>query len=320
MSARSVFADLLAAYRKEAGWTQAEAAQRFTMSCSLYQKIERCDRKPQRDMAIRGDELFRTPGAFMRVYKEIVTEPHPSWFGPRVEYEDRATVITDWEQRGIPGLLQTEAYARAVIRACRPYDPLEEIELTIRSRLDRQEVFNRDRPPKLWAIIDEGALRHLIGGREVMAEQLDHLVAAVDLSKAVIQVLPFSATDCPGVDGPAALFEFENQPPVAYLEGWYAGQVVEDPQEVASVAMALSMIKGCALSPGDSRQLIAESEGEDMAKEPTWRVATYTGGQGNCVEVGDADNAILIRDTKDRTSRTLTIPATVWQSFANSLK
>ena len=67
MSARAVFADLLAAYRKEAGWTQAEAARQFTMSKSLYQKIESCDRKPQRDMAERGDELFRTPGAFARI-------------------------------------------------------------------------------------------------------------------------------------------------------------------------------------------------------------------------------------------------------------
>jgi Domain of unknown function (DUF397) len=58
-----------------------------------------------------------------------------------------------------------------------------------------------------------------------------------------------------------------------------------------------------------------------MANEPTWRVATYTGSNGgNCVEVGDANHAILIRDTKDRTGRTLTIPAAAWQSFANSLK
>jgi transcriptional regulator with XRE-family HTH domain len=261
MSARAVFADLLAAYRKEAGWTQAEAARQFTMSKSLYQKIESCDRKPQRDMAERGDELFRTPGAFARIYKDIVTEPHPAWFGPRVEYEDRATVITDWEQRGIPGLLQTEAYARAVFRACHPYMRLETLEQRVQARLERQDILTRECPPKFWAVIDEGVLRHLVGGREVMAGQLNHLVTMSDSSRAVIQVLPFSAADAPGVDGPAALFEFEDQPSVAYLEGWYAGQVVEDPTEVADVASALSMIKGCALSPRDSLQLIAEIRG-----------------------------------------------------------
>jgi transcriptional regulator with XRE-family HTH domain len=261
MSARSVFADLLAAYRKEAGWTQAEAAQRFSVSSSLYRKIESCDRKPQRDMAIRGDELFRTPGAFMRVYKEIVTEPYSPWFGPRVEFEDRAAAITDWEQRGVPGLLQTEAYARAAIRACRPYMDPEAIEQRIRGRLERQDVLARDRPPKMWAVVSEGVLRQQVGGRDVMTEQLDHLVTVSDSSRAVIQVLPFSATDAPGLDGPAALFEFEGRSPVAYLEGWESGQVIEDPREVAVIATALNMIRGCALSPADSRQLIAEIRG-----------------------------------------------------------
>lgn len=261
MSARSVFADLLAAYRREAGWTQAEAARQFTMSKSLYQKIEGCERRPQREMAERCDELFGTPGVFARLYRDLVTETHPSWFGPRVEYEDRATAITDWEQRGVPGMLQTKAYAHAVVRACRPYDSPEEIELTVQSRLERQDILARDRPPKLWTVVAEGVLRQLVGGRAVMIEQLDHLVKMSESSRAVIQVLPFSAADAPGVDGPAALFEFGSQPPVAYLEGWYAGQVVEDPKEVASIATALSMIKGCALSPGDSRQLIADIRG-----------------------------------------------------------
>jgi transcriptional regulator with XRE-family HTH domain len=261
MSARSVFADLLATYRQAAGWTQAEAAQQFSMSKSLYQKLEACDRKPQRDMAQHCDELFGTHRVFARIYKDIVTEPYSPWFGPRVEYEDRATAITNWEQRGVPGLLQTEAYARAVVRACRPYMAPEALEQRVRARLERQDILGRDRPPKLWVVIAEGVLRQLVGGHEVMAEQLDHLVRLSESPRAVIQVLPFSATDAPGSDGPAALFEFDGQPPVAYLEGWEAGQVVEDPKEVANIATALSMIKGCALSPGDSRRLIAEIRG-----------------------------------------------------------
>jgi transcriptional regulator with XRE-family HTH domain len=261
MTARAVFADLLAAYRNEARWTQAEAAEQFTMSKSLYQKIEECKRKPQRDMAVSADKLFNTPKVFARVYRDVLTEPHPPWFGPRVEFEDRATVITDWEQRGVPGLLQTKGYARAVISACRPFDSPEEIEQTVLHRLERQEIFKRERPPQYWAVIAEGVLRQLTGGREVMTEQLDHLVAMADSSLAVIQVLPYSAEAAPGVDGPAALFEFDGQPPVAYLEGWYVGQVVEDPSQVAPVATALNMIKSCALSPGESKQLIEQIRG-----------------------------------------------------------
>jgi hypothetical protein len=77
---------------------------------------------------------------------------------------------------------------------------------------------------------------------------------------AVLQVLPFSA-DAPGANGPAAMFEFDDSQPVAYLEGWGAGRVVEDPKEVVEITTALSMIKSCALSPADSAQLITEIRG-----------------------------------------------------------
>jgi hypothetical protein len=238
--------------------SQADAAARFCMSKSLYQKIESCDRKPQRDFAVMCDEVFGVPGVFACIYEDMITEPYPAWFGPRVAYEDRAAVITDWEQRGIPGLLQTEAYARAVIRACRPYDPPEALEHEVRSRLERQDILSRDTPPKLWVVIAEGVLRQRVGSQDVMAEQLDHLLKVAESPQAVIQVLPFSAADAPGADGPATLFEFRDDQPVAYLEGWGTGRVVEDPKDVAAIATALSMIKGCAMSPGDSQSLMAQ--------------------------------------------------------------
>jgi transcriptional regulator with XRE-family HTH domain len=258
MSARAVFAAVLASYRKQAGLTQAEAAARFQMSKSLYQKIESCDRKPQRELAMACDVVFGTPGVFLTIYQDMITEPYPAWFGPRVTYEDKAVAITVWEQRGIPGLLQTEDYARAVIRSCRPYDPPAALEHSVRSRLERQDILSRENPPNLWVIIAEGVLRQFVGDRDIMAGQLDHLVTMAESPGAVIQVLPFSASDAPGADGPATMFEFTDEQPVAYLEGWGSGRVVEEPREVAGIATALSMIKGCALSPGDSRLLMAE--------------------------------------------------------------
>jgi transcriptional regulator with XRE-family HTH domain len=261
VSARSVFADVLRAYREHAGITQPEAAQRLMVSKSLYQKIEACERRPQRQFAAQCDLLFGAPGVFARIYGDMIAEPYPAWFGPRVVYEDRASVITDWEQRGVPGLLQTEAYARAVIRACRPYDRPDALEQTVQARLERQEILARDDPPKLWAVIAEGVLRQCVGGPDVMREQLDHLVKMSGSPQAVIQVLPFSATDAPGADGPAALFEFEDEPAVAYLEGWDAGRVAEDPKEVAVISTALNMIKSCALSPADSQRLMAQIRG-----------------------------------------------------------
>jgi hypothetical protein len=97
---------------------QADAAARFLISNSLYQKLESRDRKPQHDFAAMCDELFGTPGVFSCLYQDMITDPYPAWFGPRVAYEDKAAAITDWEQRGIPGMLQTEDYAAAPHRNC----------------------------------------------------------------------------------------------------------------------------------------------------------------------------------------------------------
>ena len=93
-------------------------------------------------------------------------------------------------------------------------------------------------------------------------DRTDHLLALAEGQGIVLQVLPFTVSDAPGVDGPAALFEFEESPPVAYLEGWGSGRVVKDPKEVVTIATALSMIKGCALSPIDSAQLITKIRSE----------------------------------------------------------
>jgi transcriptional regulator with XRE-family HTH domain len=258
MSSREMFADLVAGYRKQAGLTQEQAAQKLSVSLSTLKKIEQKQLRPQRDFAQRYDELFRTPGVFLRIHEELVSEPFPEWFGPRVVYEDKATAIIEWEQRGVPGLLQTEAYARSVIKACRPYDPPEAIERDMRARLERQEIFQREVPPRYWAIIGEGPLRQRVGGKEVMAGQLDHLIRASESSWAVVQVLPFSAEDAPGADGPAVLFEFSDSTKVAYLEGWEAGRIVENPPDIAVIETALNVLKGCALSPADSRKLLRE--------------------------------------------------------------
>lgn len=262
MSAREMFTDLLKSYRaRPPGLTQEAAAAELRVSLSLYKKIEQGVNRPQRDFAQRCDEFFGTPGVFERVYADLIAEPYSGWFGPRVVYEDKATAIWEWEQRGMPGLTQTEGYARAVVRACRPYDPPEIIESVIRGRMDRQDILKRDTPPRLWITLSEGVLRQSVGGPDVMAEQLDHLLKISESQFAVIQVLPFSAADAPGADGPAALFEFTDREPVAYLEGWETGRVVESPSEVAAIRVALTMIQGCALSPTDSRQLIREIRG-----------------------------------------------------------
>jgi transcriptional regulator with XRE-family HTH domain len=262
MSARAQFIVFLKRYRELAGLTQDQAASKLQVSTSLYKKIEQDKARPQADFAQRCDALYDTKvGVFVSIHRDLLAEPFPEWFGPRVQHEDAAESIHEWEMRGIPGLLQTEAYARAVFTSYRPYDAPEAIETDVRARLDRQDILAREHPPKLWVVISEGVLRHMVGGPKVMHEQLDHLVSLASSQWVVLQVFPFSAGDAPGANGPAALFEFEDKPTVAYLEGWDTGRVIEDPKSVAGIMTAISMIKSCALSPRDSVQLIGEIRG-----------------------------------------------------------
>lgn len=233
------------------------------MSLSNYRKIESTQRRPQRDMARLADEKFDCPETFERRYEEVLAEPYPEWFGPRIVYEDRASGIHEWEMRGIPGLAQTPTYTRSVVRACEPYLTDEKVAQYVNDRMARQDILRREHPPKLWFVLSEGVLRQVVGGPVVMREQLDHLITLADAQRVVLQVLPFASADMPGMNGPITLFEFDDgTPQVGYLEGWMAGQVVEDPKAVAEIADSITIVKSCAASPTESMQLVARIRSE----------------------------------------------------------
>jgi transcriptional regulator with XRE-family HTH domain len=259
---RATFIEELRARREQMGLLQREFAEKAHVSLSSVKQYEAGKKKPGRKFATWCDDFYGCPGTFERLYDGMIAESYPSWFSPRVLFEDKAKSIHEWEMRGIPGLLQTRSYASAVIRACRPYDTKEELERDAAARIERQNILTREDPPKLWVVLGEGVLRQTVGGARVMREQLGHLLSLAEAQGVVLQVLPFAVTDAPGVDGPAAMFEFVDSPTVAYLEGWGSGRVIKDPTEVAAIATALSMIKGCALSPIDSAQLMTKIRSE----------------------------------------------------------
>jgi transcriptional regulator with XRE-family HTH domain len=263
MTARQLWADMARAHRDHRGWTRAEAARRLRISESLLEKMERGERRPQLDHPPRFDAAYQTPGTFQRIYEDVVAESYPAFFGPRVIHENKASVITEFELRAVPGLYQTRDYARATFHAGKPYAAVEVIEKDVDARMERQDILERETPPRLWTIIGEGALRQVVGSVETTLAQLDHLADMSEHPNVVLQVLPFTAADAPAQNGPAVLFEFsDGNPPVAYLEGWSAGQVVDDPRDVAEISTALRMITAGALSPNDTRAYLAKIKGE----------------------------------------------------------
>jgi hypothetical protein len=111
--------------------------------------------------------------------------------------------------RVVPGLLQTEDYARAVISAGRPQDTSAAIDRAVSARLERQAILYREHLPVLWHVLHECVLRHVVGSPAIMRDQLDKLTALAREPGVVIQILPFTASDHPGTDGPILVYDFD---------------------------------------------------------------------------------------------------------------
>jgi transcriptional regulator with XRE-family HTH domain len=248
----------LRAHRAAHGWTQVKLGDAIGYSGSFVSDVERGERGPSDDFARRCDETFKAPGTFLRIWEDLQRQSFPKWFAPIVPIEREAEKITGWELGAVPGLVQTEDYARALIRARKPHDGEEEVERILRGRIERQSLLARPKPPQLTYVIHEGALRHVIGGREVMRAQLDGLIKIGEASGIVIQVLPYSAHDHAGVEGPLYLYERTGQPTVAYSECFSGARLTHDSAEISDLTTVMGMLRAAALPPRDSVALMRE--------------------------------------------------------------
>lgn len=257
-SALAVFADELRHARARRGLSQEQLAEKVAYSASLVGMVESCHRMPSLDFARRCDEALGTGGVLGRLHPLVAGEAYPAWFRPFVELERAATQLRSWQPMVVDGLLQTEEYARAILRASRPRDTDAAIDQLVTARIARQEVLTRDDPPDLWVIIDEGVLRRPVGEPGVMTGQLDRLLTASRAPWVTVQVMPLSAGAHPGLLGPFVIASFAAAPEVAYLDSVLTGQVVERPEEVRQVSVLYDTMRAEALSPRASIALISE--------------------------------------------------------------
>jgi hypothetical protein len=144
----------------------------------------------------------------------------PDWFETYVGLEEAASVLRVYEVQFVPGLLQTPSYARAVITRAWPGGPAAEIERRLRIRTTRQEMLSKEGGPRLWAVVDEGALRRPVGGTEVFRSQLEHLIELTRDPKITLQVTPFGLGAHAAEAGAFTIMRFpeEDLPDVVYLE------------------------------------------------------------------------------------------------------
>jgi transcriptional regulator with XRE-family HTH domain len=158
----------------------------------------------------------------------------PQWFRTYVDLESAATLIRTYEGQFVPGLLQTDDYIRAVVRGAHLDESTEEVGRRVRLRMARQTLLTREHPPRLWAVVDEAALRRPIGGREVMRGQVERLIDATKLPNVTLQVLSFDSGAHPAMVGAFSVLRFPEQelPDVVYLEHLTSALYLNKPDEV----------------------------------------------------------------------------------------
>jgi transcriptional regulator with XRE-family HTH domain len=252
--------------REEAGLTQVELGARVFISGAYIGQFEQAIRKPQLDIAQRIDVVLQTDGIFERLCKKLIDDHRfADYFAAVAELEALALKICEFAPALVPGLLQTERYARAITVAMNPFAPDEEIEKKVSGRMDRAKILKGPTKPVYWAILHENGLRVPVGGPAVMAEQLDHVARLARERVVLVQVLPYTAGAYAVMTGDLRLMEFPDAPPTAYTEAVYSGNLLDDPAVVKDAQQAYDLLRAAALSPEASLALI-ESAAEDYRR------------------------------------------------------
>lgn len=253
---RTRYGEELKRRREAADLTQEELSERAVMSRTHVAHIEGGRRRPDVADARRLDQVLKTGGFFERFLPTLDGRAVAEHFAEALEFEQHATVIREYAPKLVPGILQTEAYAREVLGSGSPPKGDEERDRLLVTRLERARILDNFDSPVVWTMLDEAVLRRPVGGPAVMCEQLRHVLALGESRRVRVHVLPFEAGYHAMMEGFVSLMWFDDLPPIAYVEGLKSGRVWELPSAVRDCQVAYDHALGDALSHRRSLALI----------------------------------------------------------------
>lgn len=258
--------------REQKNMTAEQVADRLLVSQSKISRLENGRRSiSQRDVrdlcGVYEVEDERIVSSLMQMAKESRQQGWWNAFGdvPYSVYiglETAAASLRIYQSLVVPGLLQTRDYAEAVIAGGSPEATAADVEKRVKVRMRRQDrIREPEQPLRLWAVFDEAALRRVVGGRQIMREQLEHLLEVAELPHVTVQVLPFDTGAHPGVTGQYAILEFpeESDSSVIYLEGVTSDLYLEKGEDVHNYSVMYEHLRAQALNPEHTRQFIADA-------------------------------------------------------------
>jgi DNA-binding XRE family transcriptional regulator len=262
---RRVWGEMLTFIREASGLSREELAARASLSVATIMAYEKGWRSPVRDTVANQIEPvpgFRSNGVLLKLWDQFADAMNysvfPAWVVDLFEKEQEADSIRCYGFGLVPGLLQTEDYARALM-ATRLRTTQEEIEERVAERMRRQEILQRENPPLVLAIIDETALQRPVGGRHVMAEQARRLIEGVDGPNIKVKLVPAGTGAHEGLSGEFGILDFKGSPSFGYQEGSVRGMNLPGQDDVAALQMKWDSLNGEAASWSASKALMEEA-------------------------------------------------------------
>lgn len=256
------FGAVVQALREHAGLNREEFADLVRFSKHTVASVELGRRMPDRDFVERGEAATGNTGALRKAAPHLTRQAGlASWFRQWARLEAQAVTLWTYDCRVIPGLLQTEAYARAVTESVPPVKDEEQVAKQVAARLERQQLFDRRPPIAFSFIIEQALLERGTGGPDVMREQLDSLLERSSQFNVELQIMPLHQPDHAGFDGPLTLVESPETKWFGYAEGQRGGMLITDPKEVSIMLQRYAKLRSQALTSEDSRSLLKQLRG-----------------------------------------------------------
>ncbi|GAA2435351.1 helix-turn-helix transcriptional regulator [Streptomyces macrosporus] len=270
-SMAALFGSRVRRLRIAAGLTQAELGEKAYVVGSRITQIERASgARPTLELARALDEALGADDLLVDLWPYVYREAFPDWSRAFIAHSERAVSIREYAAHVVPGLLQTEEYARAVLSLDVMLSGEEQLEERVAARLGRQDRLRSPDRPELWVVLDEAVLRRPVGGWAVMRGQLAGLLDAAAEPHITVQVLPFDEGGHGAMGGSLTVLTLPDGTDVAYTEGADYGQLIEEPTEVERYADIYDRLRAAALPPLMSLDMIRSVlEGNRGASVPS---------------------------------------------------
>ena len=263
----------LRSLRATSGLTREAVVERTGINAATLYRIEHGRVRPQTrtlrtlldlygvDQDQQGELVALLRDARQRGWLHAFQSELPEHYTTYIGFEGEAHSVWNYESLFIPGLLQTEDYARAVIRGGLPNASRDEVERRVEVRMERQALLRNENPLNLWSIVDEAALRREVGGPEVMQAQFRYLMEASELPHVTFQVIPFDAGAHPGMPGSFILLQFGDAaiPDVIYVDTMAGELFLEEEADVRRYKLVFEHLRAVAASPEASLSLVTSA-------------------------------------------------------------